>query len=56
MNVKKNIQIFYGGFRFVKGGVNSHSHSLKNELAVIILCMYISVLLSLCMKDKINVT
>lgn len=32
MNVKKNIQIFYGGFKFVKGGVNSHSHSLKNEL------------------------
>ena len=32
MNAKKNIQIFYGGFKFVRGGVNSYSHSLKNQL------------------------
>ena len=32
MNKKKSIQIFYGGFKFVKGGVNSHSISLKEEL------------------------
>jgi glycosyltransferase involved in cell wall biosynthesis len=32
MNKKKNIQIFYGGFKFVKGGVNSHSISIKEEL------------------------
>ncbi len=29
---KKKIQIFYGGFKFVKGGVNSHSLSLKESL------------------------
>ena len=32
MNKKKSIQIFYGGFKFVKGGVNSHSISLREEL------------------------
>ncbi|MDC0853688.1 glycosyltransferase family 4 protein, partial [Candidatus Pelagibacter sp.] len=32
MNKKKSIQIFYGGFKFVKGGVNSHSISIKEEL------------------------
>ena len=31
MNYKKKIQIFYGGFKFVKGGVNSHSFSLKQQ-------------------------
>lgn len=31
MKNKKKIQIFYGGFKFVKGGVNSHSISLKQE-------------------------
>jgi glycosyltransferase involved in cell wall biosynthesis len=29
---KKNIQIFYGGFTFNKGGVNSHAHLLSAEL------------------------
>jgi glycosyltransferase involved in cell wall biosynthesis len=32
MNTKKNIQIFYGGFQFNKGGVNSYSSSLNNQL------------------------
>ena len=27
---KKTIQIFYGGFKFVKGGVNSHSKSIAD--------------------------
>ena len=31
MKNKQKIQIFYGGFKFVKGGVNSHSISLKQE-------------------------
>ena len=31
MKYKKKIQIFYGGFKFVKGGVNSHSLSIKQE-------------------------
>lgn len=31
MSKKKSIQIFYGGFKFIKGGVNSHSISLKEE-------------------------
>ena len=30
--LKKKIQIFYGGFKFVKGGVNSNSNVLKNYL------------------------
>ena len=30
--MKKNIQIFYGGFKFVKGGVNIHSNLLEKEL------------------------
>ncbi len=31
--MKKEIQIFYGGFKFVKGGVNSHSKLLKESLS-----------------------
>ena len=31
--MKKKIQIFYGGFKFVKGGVNSHSILLKDSLS-----------------------
>ena len=30
--IKKKIQIFYGGFKFIKGGVNSNSSLLKNYL------------------------
>ena len=29
---KKTIQIFYGGFKFVKGGVNSHSKAIADVL------------------------
>jgi len=32
MTIKKSAQIFYGGFRFVKGGVNIHSNLLEKEL------------------------
>ena len=32
MKDKKKIQIFYGGFKFIKGGVNSNSNTLKEEL------------------------
>ena len=32
MGLKKKIQIFYGGFVSVKGGVNVHSNLLKKEL------------------------
>lgn len=32
MRPKKNVQIFYGGFKSVKGGVNIHSNLLKKEL------------------------
>ena len=32
MTIKKSVQIFYGGFRFVKGGVNIHSNLLEKEL------------------------
>ena len=28
MRPKKNVQIFYGGFKSVKGGVNIHSNLL----------------------------
>ena len=30
--IKKKIQIFYGGFKFIKGGVNTNSNILKNYL------------------------